>query len=92
MSKTDKELFRDYLMSKMDDRCDTVGATYFAENGYGFYDLDRVLADIANAIMNYEPEPLAELNYAIDTFRCAAANLERVKAGFIAYKSKNEAA
>jgi predicted P-loop ATPase/GTPase len=92
MTKTDKELFRDYLNSKMEDRDETVGATYFPEKGYEFYDFDRVMTDIANAIVNYEPEPLDELDHAIDNFSGAIADLERVKAGFLAYKAAQEAA
>ena len=91
MSKTDKELFRDYLNSKMEDRADTVGATYFAEHGHEFYDFDRVLTDIADAIVSHQPEPLDELDHAINTFKGAVADLERVKAGFIAYKAAREA-
>ena len=87
MSKTDKELFRDFLRSKMADRDETVGATYFPGDGYEFYDFDRVMTDIANAIVNHEPEPLEELDHAIDTLTGAIADLERVKAGFIAYKA-----
>lgn len=87
MSKTDKELFREYLMSKMADRDDTVGETYFPKKGYEFHHFDRVMTDVANAIVNYDPEPLEELDHAIDTFSGAIADLERVKAGFIAYKA-----
>lgn len=91
MSKTDKELFREYLNSKMEDREDTVGVTYFAKDGYEFYDLDRLLLNIADAIVTYDPEPLAELDHAIGTFGNVIDDLERVRAGFIAYKAAQEA-
>ncbi|WP_043062407.1 hypothetical protein [Brucella anthropi] len=91
MSKTDKELFREYLNSKIEGREDTVGVTYFAKDGYEFYDLDRLLINIADAIVTYDPEPLAELDHAIGTFGNVLDDLERVRAGFIAYKAAQEA-
>lgn len=43
-------------------------------------------------ILNGDPEPLPELEFAIQEFRGVVRNLERVKAGFLAYKAAQAAA
>ncbi|MGG7577355.1 hypothetical protein [Rhizobium sp. Nf11,1] len=83
MSKTDKELFREYLRTKVEG--ETVEAAYL--DGYDYFDIDEVLASLARAIITAEPEPVAELDLAIERFRTVAENLEHLKAGFLAYRA-----
>lgn len=90
MSKTDKELFRDYLNSKLDGG--TVGTTYFGSDNYEYHELDSVLRDIANSVIMGEVPSGEGIDEAIGTFRNVIADLERVKAGFIAYKAAQETA
>ncbi|MCY1364773.1 hypothetical protein D9M69_515930 [compost metagenome] len=91
MSTTDKELFREYLMSKEPDNdIDTVGTLYLT--GHEYHDVDGLLRDIANSIIIGDPQPVEELAEAAEVFRGAAANMDRLKEGFIAYKAAREAA
>jgi hypothetical protein len=86
MSKTDKELFRDYLNSKEPGNdIDTVGTLYLT--GHEYHGVDHVLRDIAVSIIMGDPQPVDELTEAADLFRGVVGNLERLKNGFLAYKA-----
>jgi hypothetical protein len=91
MPKTDKELFREYLMSKeAGNGTDTPGTLYLT--GYAYHELDGLLRDIANSVIMGGVLPDEAIDEAIDTFRNVIADLERVKKGFSTYKAAMEAA
>jgi hypothetical protein len=85
MAKTDKELFRDYLMSKEKGQSDNVGALYLT--GHECFGIDEMLRDVVNSIVNADPEPVAELDFLMDELRGLLHNLAHVKKGFVAYKA-----
>lgn len=91
-AKTDKELFAEYLKTKANSHGDSVGKLYLS--GFEFHSLDDLVAEIINAIVGDEndPEPLSEMDLAIEELQGLLANLRRVRAGFIAYKESVEEA
>ncbi|MBY3493884.1 hypothetical protein [Rhizobium laguerreae] len=88
MSKSDKELFREYLRTKVEGQ--TVEAAYL--DGYEYFDIDEVLARMTRAITTFDPEPVEELEHAIERFRTVVENLEHLKAGFLAYRAAQQVA
>lgn len=89
MSKTDKELFRDYLMSKEAGQDDSVGTLYLT--GHECFGIDEMLRDVVNSIVTADPQPLEELDFLADELRGLLHNLAHVRKGFIAYKAAQEA-
>lgn len=87
MSKTDKELFRDYLMSKEAEQPDTVEALYL--RGFECFDIDTMLRDVMNSIVHptTDPKPVEEINFLMEELRGLLHNLTHVREGFIAYKA-----
>ncbi|MBB3568729.1 hypothetical protein [Rhizobium sp. BK491] len=90
MAKTDKELFRDYLMSKEKGQSDNVGALYLT--GHECFGIDEMLRDVVNSIVNADPQPVEELDFLMQELRGLLHNLAHVRNGFIAYKASQEAA
>lgn len=86
MSKTDKELFNDYLLTKEPGSgVDTVGTLYLT--GHECFGIDEMLRDVVNSIINADPEPVEELDFLMDELRGLLHNLAHVKKGFLAYKA-----
>jgi hypothetical protein len=92
MTKTDKELFRDYLMSKEAEQADTVGTLYLT--GHECFGIDEMLRDVVNSIIdpNTDPQPVEELDFLISELSGLIHNLTRVRTGFVAHKSALAAA
>jgi hypothetical protein len=87
---TDKELFRDYLMSKEAGKSDTVGTLYLT--GYDVFGIDEMLRDVANSIINADPQPIEEIDFLMDELRGVLRNLTHIRTGFVAYKEAQGAA
>lgn len=87
---TDKEMFAAYLQTKANDYGDSVAKLELS--GFEFYSLDNLVSELFSAILHNDPEPVAELDYAIGEFEGLVANLKRVRAGFVAYKAHCEEA
>ncbi|MEY9375889.1 hypothetical protein [Rhizobium leguminosarum] len=86
MSKTDKELFREYLASKEPGNGeDTVFRLYLT--GHECFGIDEMLNDVVNSIVNADPEPVQELDFLMDELRGLLHKLAHVKKGFLAYKA-----
>lgn len=87
MSKTDKELFRDYLMSKEAERADTVATLYLT--GHECFGIDEMLRDVVTSITNpdADPQPVEELDFLMEELRGLLHNLTHVREGFIAFKA-----
>ncbi len=87
MTKNDKELFREYLNSKVPESgADSVFALYLT--GHECFGIDAMLAGVVNSIINADPEPVDELDFLMEELRGLQHNLGRVKAGFLEYKAK----
>jgi hypothetical protein len=82
---TDKELFAAYLKTTANGDSDNVGHLYLS--GFEFYSLDDVITEMVNGILSNDPEPISELDFAIQEFEGLVANLKRVRTGFVAYKA-----
>lgn len=88
MSKNDKELFRDYMMSTEAGRGgDSNYTLYFT--GFECFGIDEMLRDVMNSIVSADPEPVEELELLEQELRGVLSNVIRVKNGFIAYKAKH---
>ncbi|MBX5023042.1 hypothetical protein [Rhizobium lentis] len=86
MSKTDKELFHDYLMSnEPGNGDDTVFRLYLT--GHECFGIDEMLNDVVNSIIHADPEPVPELDFLMEELRGLLHNLAHVKKGFLAYKA-----
>jgi hypothetical protein len=91
MSKTDKELFRDFLNSKeRGNDIDTVGTLYLT--GHEYDGIDDALRDMANGVIVGGADPTQELDFALQQYRGVVHNLERLMKGFLAYKAAMEVA
>lgn len=87
MSKTDKELFHAYLMSKEAEQSDNVATLYLT--GHECFGIDAMLRDVVNSIVNSgtDPQPVEELDFLMDELRGLLHNLAHVRQGFIVYKA-----
>lgn len=87
MSKTDKELFRDYLMSRETGKADTVGTLYLT--GHECFGIDAMLRDVMNSIINptTDPQPIEELDFLMEELRGLLHNLTHLREGFLAFKA-----
>jgi hypothetical protein len=87
MSKTDKELFREYLMSKEAEQADTVATLYLT--GHECFGIDAMLRNVMNSIINptTDPKPVEEIDFLMEELRGLLHNLTHVREGFIAYKA-----
>lgn len=92
MSKTDKELFREYLLSKEAGHADNVGTLYLT--GHDCFGIDAMLRDVMNSIINptSDPQPVKEIDLLMEELRGVLHNLTHVRAGFIAFKAAKEGA
>ena len=90
MSKSDKELFRDYLYSKEADSSETIGKRYLA--GRECFDMDNMMRNVVNSILYADPQPVEELDFLVEELTDLYNNVLHVKKGFIAYKAAQEAA
>ncbi len=87
---TDKELFAAYLKTTANGDGDSVGYLYLS--GFEFYSLDDVITEMVNGILSNDPEPVPELDLAIQEFEGLVAKLRRVREGFITYKAAHREA
>lgn len=88
MSKTDNELFHEFLMSKNADGR-TISETYLS--GFKLF-LDTVIADLMHHVINGKVDPVEEIELASGEVSALKISLESLRNGFIAYKASNEAA
>ncbi|MFC6448428.1 hypothetical protein [Shinella zoogloeoides] len=85
MSKSDKELFREYLKSKEPGQADSVGTLYLM--GHECFGIDQMLRDVVNSIIYADPQPVEELDFLLEELRGLVHNLAHVRQGFVAYKA-----
>lgn len=87
MSQTDKELFRNYLMSKEAGKADTVGTLYLT--GHECFGIDAMLRDVMNSIIDpkTDPQPIEELDFLMGELRGLLHNLTHLREGFLAFKA-----
>ncbi len=86
MSKSDKELFREYLNSKArPEHPDTVFSYYLT--GHECFGIDEMLEGVVNSILNADPTPVEELDFLISELGGLRQNLRRVKEGFIQFQA-----